>query len=77
MTQSAASPGFDQPDDLDALFDFDPEIFNDNSNTDGNNTRAPLREKSVAAQGEEGLGLDEEVKITKKRQPVAKLDATR
>jgi replication fork protection complex subunit Csm3/Swi3 len=83
MVPSVAQPGADQRDDLDALFDIDPgmdELFeqlHENRSTDGNNTRKPIREGSVAARRDEGLGLDEEVKITKKRQPVAKLDATR
>ncbi|KAF2425252.1 Swi3-domain-containing protein [Tothia fuscella] len=80
MAPSAVSSGVD---DLDALFDVEPgmddpfDAVHDNFNSDGNNTREPIREPSVSARRTEGLGLDEEVKIVKKRQPVAKLDATR
>jgi len=83
MVPSVASPGDTALDDLDALFSIDPsmdEIFNNvngDSNADGNNTREPLREHSARQGRAEVLGLDEEVKIAKKRQPVAKLDATR
>jgi replication fork protection complex subunit Csm3/Swi3 len=80
MVQSVSSPGAGQRDELDALFDFDAgenELSNAHFNTDGNNTRDTIREHSAPARRSEGLGLDEEVKIAKKRQPVAKLDATR
>jgi replication fork protection complex subunit Csm3/Swi3 len=84
MAPSAASPSDAPRDDFDALFDSDPgtmeELFKNThgrTNTDGNNTRSPLREHSPAARRSEALGLDEEVKIAKKRQPVAKLDVTR
>jgi replication fork protection complex subunit Csm3/Swi3 len=80
MVQPAPSPGAGQRDELDALFDFDAgeDGFSiANLSTDGNNTRETIRELSAPARRSEGLGLDEEVKIAKKRQPVAKLDATR
>jgi replication fork protection complex subunit Csm3/Swi3 len=80
MVQSAPSPGAGQRDELDALFDFDAgedQFSNTGLSTNGNNTRDTFREHSASARRSEGLGLDEEVKIAKKRQPVAKLDATR
>jgi replication fork protection complex subunit Csm3/Swi3 len=83
MVQAVSSPGASPRDELVALFDFDPaeeDILNTthgSANADSNNTRETIREHSAAARRSEGLGLDEEVKIAKKRQPVAKLDATR
>jgi hypothetical protein len=81
MSQSAPSPHAGPRDELDALFDLDEDLLDtthDIVNAQGNNTRETIREHSAAAaRRSEGLGLDEEVKIAKKRQPVAKLDATR
>lgn len=63
-------------DDLDALFDADSmdEMFN--SNSAGNNTREPDRDRNGSHRRSEAQA-DEEIKISKKRQPVAKLDDTR
>jgi replication fork protection complex subunit Csm3/Swi3 len=81
MSQSTPTRGAGARDELDALFDFDEDLLtttHGHANADGNNTRETIREHSAAAaRRSEGLGLDEEVKIAKKRQPVAKLDATR
>lgn len=63
------------PTNLDDLFDYDvglEDIFQGKDNTSNNDTT-----KSAGDPSSLGLGLDEEVKITKKRQPVAKLDETR
>jgi hypothetical protein len=65
-------------DDLDALFDVDQsmdEMFN--SNSAGNNTREPDRDNNGGTRHSEVQVMDEEIKITKKRQPVAKLNDTR
>ena len=65
-------------DDLDDLFDYDVgDVFRDvDTNMD-----IPTSEKTIArAEGKEngaGLGIDEEVKVTKKRAPVPKLDENR
>jgi len=61
------------PDDLNDLFDYDiglEEIIPD--------TTATTNASKPSVPGDSaGLGLDEEVKVTKKRHPVAKLDETR
>ncbi|KAJ5788081.1 hypothetical protein N7457_003071 [Penicillium paradoxum] len=59
--------------DLNDLFDYDvglDEIIPD-TNTNTNNKASGTGDSAL------GLGLDEEVKVTKKRQPVAKLDESR
>lgn len=59
------------------LFDYDvglDDILQDVSTT--NNTNAPKQPSGTDGSGL-GLGLDEEVKVFKKRQPVAKLDESR
>ncbi|CRL23998.1 Replication fork protection component Swi3 [Penicillium camemberti] len=61
--------------DLNDLFDYDiglDEIIPDNNAPNTNNTKASGTGDSAL-----GLGLDEEVKVAKKRQPVAKLDEGR
>jgi replication fork protection complex subunit Csm3/Swi3 len=61
--------------DLNDLFDYDvglDEIIPDNSALNTNTSKASGTGDSAL-----GLGLDEEVKVTKKRQPVAKLDEGR
>jgi len=72
-----------QPDDVDALFEVDRGIgdildtIRNGRDTEGNNTREP-KEVTYGRRGPaEALGIDEEVKITKKRAPVAKLDVAR
>lgn len=62
-------------DDLGDLFDYDvplDDILQDVPAQTGANTQ----KRSNAADGT-GLGLDEEVKVTKTRQPIAKLDENR
>jgi len=72
---------FAQEDDLDALFEIDPsmdEIFHTNSPSAGNNnTHDPVRHNDASTRRFDAQGIDEEIKITKKRAPVAKLDDTR
>ncbi|KAJ5498405.1 hypothetical protein LT330_009963 [Penicillium expansum] len=61
--------------DLNDLFDYDiglDEIIPDNNAPNTNSTKASGTGDSAL-----GLGLDEEVKVAKKRQPVAKLDEGR
>ncbi|KAJ5532120.1 Chromosome segregation in meiosis protein 3 [Penicillium frequentans] len=63
------------PTNINDLFDYDvglDEIFQ--GNNDASNNDAP---KATGDPSSLGLGLDEEVKITKKRQPIAKLDEAR
>lgn len=63
------------PTNLDDLFDYDvglEDIFQGKDVASNNDAAKPAGDPSSL-----GLGLDEEVKITKKRQPVAKLDETR
>jgi replication fork protection complex subunit Csm3/Swi3 len=65
------------PANLDDLFNYDvglDDIFaeNNDTNVDNANSKAKTGDPSSL-----GLGLDEEVKVTKKRQPVAKLDENR
>ncbi|KAJ5180761.1 hypothetical protein N7492_003971 [Penicillium capsulatum] len=73
----AASPdGAGSPNEVNDLFDYDAgldEIFQGTAA----NTEAPSTSKPAGDPSALGLGLDEEVKITKKRQPVAKLDESR
>lgn len=72
MTASPEREG--SPTNLDELFDYDvglEDIFgNNNSNADQTNSKPQTGDPS-------SLGLDEEVKVTKKRQPIAKLDDNR
>lgn len=69
-----ASPG-SVADDLDDLFDYD--VFHDvDTNMDPPVTQPPavrVSEKETVA----GLGIDQEIKVTKKRAPVPKLDEDR
>ncbi|TID25315.1 Choline oxidase [Venturia nashicola] len=74
-----ARPGITEEvprDDLDALFDVDSMDEMVDSNSAGNNTREPDRDGNGGHRRSEAQA-DEEIKITKKRQPVAKLDDTR
>ncbi|KAJ5681533.1 uncharacterized protein N7477_001473 [Penicillium maclennaniae] len=62
------------PVNLNDLFDYDvglDEIFQDNHASNGNEAKPSGDPSSL------GLGLDDEVKVSKKRQPVAKLDEGR
>ncbi|KAJ5935675.1 hypothetical protein N7466_005222 [Penicillium verhagenii] len=63
------------PNDINDLFDYDvglDELFQGNQDASNNEAAKPAADPSSL-----GLGLDEEVKITKKRQPIAKLDDAR
>ena len=65
-------------DDLDDLFDYDVgDVFRDvDTNMDIPAMRKPL-EKADGKENVADLGIDEEVKVTKKRAPVPKLDENR
>lgn len=65
------------PNRADDLFDYDfglDELLQETPNMPNNG--APMQSSAQDESGL-GLGLDEEVKVTKKRQPVAKLDESR
>lgn len=73
----AASPeNTGSPNNVNDLFDYDvglDEIWQGTTaNADASNASKPAGDSSGL-----GLGLDEEVKVTKQRQPVAKLDESR
>jgi replication fork protection complex subunit Csm3/Swi3 len=75
-TQSIPPDG----DELDDLFNYDAVMDNAFNSLDANKTVTARQESSnhLNVNGEkEGLGIDEEIKIVKKRQPVAKLDEPR
>ena len=64
-------------DDLDELFNYDVDVFRDvDTNIDVSTQQKP----ATVAGGNStasGLGIDEEIKVTKKRAPVPKLDENR
>jgi replication fork protection complex subunit Csm3/Swi3 len=62
------------PDAMNGLFDYDVGIDEMLKNTDSG---ANQRREDPAIQRAAALGLDEEVKVTRKKQPVAKLDEAR
>ncbi len=67
-------------DDLDDLFDYGAGIDDVFRDVDTNMNVPPKPESRPVKRGGEtgmGLGIDEEIKVAKKRQPVAKLDETR
>ena len=64
-------------DDLDDLFNYDVDVFRD---VDTNIDVSIHKKPAAAADGKSnatGLGIDEEIKVTKKRAPVPKLDENR
>ena len=70
--------GIDSHASLDDLFDYDPNLgntFEDENNANSADPNSNGRKRTRAAS--EGLGIDEEIKITKKRKPIAKLDDER
>ena len=72
------APPVPAADDLDNLFDYDVgDVFKD---VDTNIEVPPLRRPTARADGKEnaaGLGIDEEIKVIRKKTPVAKLDESR
>lgn len=69
------------PTNVDDLFNYDvglDEIFQDKPTTTANaNANANASKPATGDPTSLGLGLDEEVKVTKKRQPIPKLDEAR
>ncbi|KAL1963302.1 hypothetical protein VTN77DRAFT_8525 [Rasamsonia byssochlamydoides] len=66
-------------DDIDDLFDYDvglDEVLNSIS-TESNRAGGDAIKESTTAGSGPSLGLDEEVKVSRKRQPIAKLDESR
>ncbi|EOD49130.1 Replication fork protection component Swi3 [Neofusicoccum parvum] len=66
----------DQNDDLDDLFNYDASM-EDAFNEIGTGRSSENRAEQTNKQNTSTLGIDEEVTVAKKRQPVAKLDETR
>jgi replication fork protection complex subunit Csm3/Swi3 len=68
-------------DDLHDLFDYDvciSDIFMESqSKQNGNAPSSNSQNRVTSETAPLGLGLDEEVKVVRKRKPVAKLDETR
>lgn len=73
-----ASETVDRDNDLDSLFNYDIDN-NDLFREIDTNIQAPenASAKRKATELGGGLGIDEEITITKKRKPVAKLDEAR
>lgn len=80
-TQNGGEGSNEAPNNLDDLFNYDvgiEDILNDvasqaNNASSSNNQSRPTAGKDTGA----GLGLDEEVTVTKKRKPTVKFDETR
>jgi len=67
-------------DEIDEVLGYDAEmeeIFSALHNPDNNERHEPARERVAPPFEPENLGIDEEVKIAKKRKPIAKLDSSR
>lgn len=82
----AAATAANQPvavptDDVDDIFDYNAnldDIFRDvDTNMDIPARRANSAARPAARAGSVGLGIDEEIKVKKARQPIAKLDENR
>lgn len=61
----------------DSLFDYDLDVFRD---VDTNMDIRAMQKPAARAERNEngaGLGIDEEIKVTKRRAPVARLDENR
>ncbi|THC97248.1 hypothetical protein EYZ11_003250 [Aspergillus tanneri] len=71
------TPNVHSPEDINDLFDYDvglDEILQElPANTGANAPRSSIAPETPGLK----LGLEEEVKVTRKRQPVAKLDESR
>ena len=67
-------------DNIDDLFDYDVDmndVFREiDTNLDAPSKKSPSR-KAEGKENGAGLGIDEEIRITKKRRPVVKLDESR
>ena len=79
----SVDPSSQQPaerDDLDDLFNYDAsmdDVFKDTNSKSDVALKEPIGLKRKATDGRVDLGIDKEVKITKRRQPIAKLDEAR
>lgn len=74
MTATMNTEKANSPHDMNDLFDYDvglDDIF------EGNAAQTANADISKPDSSALGLGLDEEVKVTKKRNPIAKLDEDR
>lgn len=71
-TEHASSPH-----DLNDLFDYDVGLDDIFEGKAGQTADADTSKPAVGDSSALGLGLDEEVKVTKNRRPVAKLDEAR
>ncbi|KAJ9668095.1 chromosome segregation in meiosis- protein [Coniosporium apollinis] len=77
---SRVSPPPAQGDELDDLFNYDAgmdDVFKDLDGTKKGNSRQEEKNSRTVTSNAAGLGIDEEIKVAKKRQPVAKLDDAR
>jgi replication fork protection complex subunit Csm3/Swi3 len=83
-----ARPGGPPPaerDELDEIFNYDTNIDHildgmdngDNNSDSNNNYSNASRADGMRSGPAQALGIDEEIKITKQRKPIAKLDETR
>lgn len=69
-----APPANDDLDDIFNNYEVDPALFQDVDTNMDVAPKQPATHKSKDNVFDGGLGLDEEVKVTKKRAPIAKLD---
>ncbi|TKA66934.1 hypothetical protein B0A49_07103, partial [Cryomyces minteri] len=79
MALPQAQPHQPTGDELDDPFNYDAaidDVFKD-LDTTNSSTRDPNDQSRNTASSAAGLGIDEEIKITRKRQPIAKLDEAR
>jgi replication fork protection complex subunit Csm3/Swi3 len=67
-------------DDLEELFNYDmnmDDIINSGSQTNGMNGISEAKQDGETTDTAKALGIDEEIKVSKKRKPAPKLDETR
>lgn len=77
---SRVSPPPAQGDELDDLFNYDAgmdDVFKDLDGTKKGSSRQESTNSRTATSNAAALGIDEEIKVAKKRQPIAKLDDAR
>lgn len=73
----APNPRAASPDDLDDLFNYDTGIDESFANTNDDAAPTTANGNNPVANPQPAANLDEEIKVIKKRQPVAKLDEER
>ncbi|KAL2355285.1 chromosome segregation in meiosis protein 3 [Cryomyces antarcticus] len=79
MALPQAQPHQPTGDELDDLFNYDAamdDVFKDLNSTNSSTRDANDQSRNTASSAA-GLGIDEEIKIARKRQPIAKLDEAR